>query len=261
MVAASVTEAWDYRTRLPPGSPARRLARWHVAANLIATALFVASLVLRLSRRADAPRRARRSCSRRSASPSSASPAGSAASSTGSTPLPRAVDLQTPVDHAVDDARRAHADARQEHRARLGHDGADLWRRIGPALDGELGPPVRALDDGERAGVEADRPEVADARHQLIGRPGTGTRGLEELYRDLPVIDFSRQILQRCDSELTVLAAPPCGWTDLGTPRHLLDTLAHLEYAPRAQTASITTPALVNLSAERARLMMKELRS
>ncbi len=94
-----------------------------------------------------------------------------------------------------------------------------------------------------------------------MGRPGTGTRGLEELYRDLPVIDFSRQILQRCDSELTVLAAPPCGWTDLGTPRHLLDTLAHLEYAPRAQTASITTPALVNLSAERARLMMKELRS
>ena len=49
MVAAGVTEAWDYRTRLPPGSPERRLARWHVAANATATALFVASFVLRLS--------------------------------------------------------------------------------------------------------------------------------------------------------------------------------------------------------------------
>jgi uncharacterized membrane protein len=51
MLAAIVTEAWDYRTRLVPGSPARRLARWHGGANLVATALFAASLYLRLSAR------------------------------------------------------------------------------------------------------------------------------------------------------------------------------------------------------------------
>ncbi len=51
MLAAGVTEAWDYRTRLLPGSPARRTARWHGLANLMATALFVASLALRLGAR------------------------------------------------------------------------------------------------------------------------------------------------------------------------------------------------------------------
>ncbi|HEY2748656.1 MAG TPA: DUF2231 domain-containing protein [Polyangia bacterium] len=51
MLAAGVTEAWDYRTRLPRGSPARRTARWHALANLVAAALFSASLVLRLSAR------------------------------------------------------------------------------------------------------------------------------------------------------------------------------------------------------------------
>jgi uncharacterized membrane protein len=51
MLAAGVTEAWDYRTRLLPGSSARRIARWHGLANLVATALFVASLALRLHER------------------------------------------------------------------------------------------------------------------------------------------------------------------------------------------------------------------
>jgi len=45
--AAAVTGVWDYLKRLPPGSTARRIARWHALANATATALFVASLVLR----------------------------------------------------------------------------------------------------------------------------------------------------------------------------------------------------------------------
>jgi uncharacterized membrane protein len=51
MAAASITELWDYYTRLEPGSIARRLARWHGLANLAATALFVASLAMRWSAR------------------------------------------------------------------------------------------------------------------------------------------------------------------------------------------------------------------
>ncbi len=47
MAAASVTGLWDYLVRLPPGSSARRLARWRALANLVATALFAASLALR----------------------------------------------------------------------------------------------------------------------------------------------------------------------------------------------------------------------
>ncbi len=51
MVPAAATEAWDYRTRLAPGSTARRIARWRALANLVATALFVGSLALRWSAR------------------------------------------------------------------------------------------------------------------------------------------------------------------------------------------------------------------
>jgi uncharacterized membrane protein len=51
MAAASVTEARDYFARLPPASSARRFARWHALANLIATALFAGSLALRWSTR------------------------------------------------------------------------------------------------------------------------------------------------------------------------------------------------------------------
>ena len=51
MAAASVTEARDYFARLPPASSARRFARWHALANVVATALFIASLAMRWSAR------------------------------------------------------------------------------------------------------------------------------------------------------------------------------------------------------------------
>src|SRR5262245_27790055 len=46
-VAAAVTGIWDYFTRLPRGSTARRIARWHALANATTTALFAVSLALR----------------------------------------------------------------------------------------------------------------------------------------------------------------------------------------------------------------------
>lgn len=53
-VAAGVTGLWDYVTRLPRASTARRVARWHALAVGGATALFVASTVVRVHLR-DAP--------------------------------------------------------------------------------------------------------------------------------------------------------------------------------------------------------------
>lgn len=46
-LAAAVTGAWDYARRLPPGSRARQLARWHGLVDAAATALFAVSLTLR----------------------------------------------------------------------------------------------------------------------------------------------------------------------------------------------------------------------
>jgi mannose-1-phosphate guanylyltransferase len=40
---------------------------------------------------------------------------------------------------------------------------------------------------------------------------------LDELYRSLPEIDFSRDILEGNEAKLRVLTVPRCGWSDLGT--------------------------------------------
>jgi mannose-1-phosphate guanylyltransferase len=52
-----------------------------------------------------------------------------------------------------------------------------------------------------------------------------------DLYRNLPDVDFSRQILQGAESILRVLQVPRCGWSDLGTPKRLADTLQRLPTA------------------------------
>jgi hypothetical protein len=55
--------------------------------------------------------------------------------------------------------------------------------------------------------------------------PGTGIvldpAALETAYESLPPVDFSRDVLQRSESHLRLLAVPPCGWADLGTPERL----------------------------------------
>jgi mannose-1-phosphate guanylyltransferase len=45
-------------------------------------------------------------------------------------------------------------------------------------------------------------------------------------YRRLPLLDFSRDLLERAADALAVLAVPPCGWSDLGTPERVARCLA-----------------------------------
>jgi mannose-1-phosphate guanylyltransferase len=54
-------------------------------------------------------------------------------------------------------------------------------------------------------------------------------RELARLYEKLPDIDFSRHVVEGTDVPLTVVAVPRCGWSDLGTPQRVGDTLARLE--------------------------------
>jgi len=44
---------------------------------------------------------------------------------------------------------------------------------------------------------------------------------LDDLYRSLPRVDFSREILQNSCDFLSVVRAGDCGWMDLGTPARL----------------------------------------
>lgn len=65
------------------------------------------------------------------------------------------------------------------------------------------------------------RPDLWDALREAATADTTGTAGLRAAYEGLPVVDFSRDLLQAAPHRLGVLAVPPCGWTDLGTPVRL----------------------------------------
>jgi mannose-1-phosphate guanylyltransferase len=49
-----------------------------------------------------------------------------------------------------------------------------------------------------------------------------------DLYRQLPTSDFSRDVLEGQEHRLQVLRVPRCGWTDLGTPQGVAQTLQRL---------------------------------
>lgn len=62
---------------------------------------------------------------------------------------------------------------------------------------------------------------------------------LGKLYRTLPNIDFSRDILEGNEAKLRVLTVPGCGWTDLGT----LDRIALLVRRFEEEAAAFAQPA------------------
>ncbi len=69
---------------------------------------------------------------------------------------------------------------------------------------------------GMRNAVEADadRPDDPVAAHRL--------------YRNLADIDFSRHLLEGAEATLRVLPVAACGWSDLGTPKRVAETLGRL---------------------------------
>jgi mannose-1-phosphate guanylyltransferase len=71
---------------------------------------------------------------------------------------------------------------------------------------------------------------VAEMRSIIEQNPCTGDApdAVIDLYRGLPDIDFSRQILQGTASVLRVLRVKHCGWSDLGTPQRVAKVLRRL---------------------------------
>jgi len=89
---------------------------------------------------------------------------------------------------------------------------------------------------------------------------GPGTTSLAEFYEPLPSVDFSRTVLQRTASLPRVVTAPQCGWSDLGTPTHVADTLRRLQQGRLPQPVlgsapigSVPATALVNLATQHSR--------
>jgi mannose-1-phosphate guanylyltransferase len=69
----------------------------------------------------------------------------------------------------------------------------------------------------------------------LDARDASRPDAVRRAYRSLPSVDFSRDVLEGAESSLRVLAAPACGWSDLGTPERVAHTLRH---APASDESS-----------------------
>jgi mannose-1-phosphate guanylyltransferase len=81
-----------------------------------------------------------------------------------------------------------------------------------------------------------------------------GWAALTDLYERLPEVDFSQHILASHAAQLCVLPVPPCGWSDLGTPKRLGDTLRGLQPSRHSHSHQSDTASdvLINLSARHA---------
>ena len=86
---------------------------------------------------------------------------------------------------------------------------------------------VRALlgiFDGRFAGT------IAQMRATLgsADSPEIALQKFESLYKELPLADFARDVLEGHEQHLQVLRVPECGWTDLGTPARVEEALRKL---------------------------------
>jgi mannose-1-phosphate guanylyltransferase len=78
-----------------------------------------------------------------------------------------------------------------------------------------------------------------------------GWPGIVDMYERLPWLDFSRDVLEGREAQLCVVRVPPCGWSDLGTPRRVGQTLLRLQ--PHWEEDELPAP-YINLAAQHARL-------
>lgn len=92
--------------------------------------------------------------------------------------------------------------------------------------------------------LRARLPDLVDQTETaLASAVGIEARGfaLGQLYERVPSIDFSSAIIQGAESELRVIPAPSCGWTDLSTPRRVACTRHDVLSPISASSASDAT--------------------
>jgi mannose-1-phosphate guanylyltransferase len=101
-------------------------------------------------------------------------------------------------------------------------------------------------------------PEIVERMETALARDarlGARSIALEEMYAELPSVDFSRAVMQGAEASLRVITAPACGWSDLGTPRRVAEALKRFAPVRRREAVGIR-PAFINLAAQHARLAM-----
>jgi mannose-1-phosphate guanylyltransferase len=93
-----------------------------------------------------------------------------------------------------------------------------------------------------RAAINRKRPLAVD------------NASLAGIYRQLPTVDFSRDLLEPQSTSLQVLGVPPCGWNDLGTPKRVVETLLQLPAESVRSGAPLLPSAALSLADQFGRL-------
>jgi mannose-1-phosphate guanylyltransferase len=77
---------------------------------------------------------------------------------------------------------------------------------------------------------------------------------IAEMYDRLPEVDFSRHLMEGRESDLRVVRVPPCGWSDLGTPKRVGETVRRLQITNHRPQHHSHEPSdvLINLAAQHA---------
>ena len=78
--------------------------------------------------------------------------------------------------------------------------------------------------------------EMREAVRYDIGHPASSL-ATYRLYSQLPILDFSRDIIEGQESRLRVLQVPACGWSDLGTPERVEQALRDTTGSQSSQAA------------------------
>jgi mannose-1-phosphate guanylyltransferase len=87
----------------------------------------------------------------------------------------------------------------------------------------------------------------SDLLHDFTNARGEAA-DIVQLYRRLPVLDFSRDVLALIPGRLRVMRVPPCGWTDLGTPERLARWSAAHAVEPCARGIALPAPLRSSVS-------------
>jgi len=100
--------------------------------------------------------------------------------------------------------------------------------------------------------------KVIMSRASSAGLPAAaGWASITEMYERLPEVDFSRHLLEGREADLRVVRVPACGWSDLGTPKRVGETIRRLRTMNRAHHShhahhTTETDVLINLAARHA---------
>ncbi len=99
--------------------------------------------------------------------------------------------------------------------------------------------------------LEQSQPALMHAMVAAMNEHQHRQTALDELYAQLPVVDFSRQVLETTPGvTLHVQAVAECGWSDLGTPERIGQAISMLVRSGRSPAGtSASTESGVNLCA------------